>query len=168
LAFKSIGYLKLIYIVRKIFKLKSLVGVMVLPSVDVNWVTIIIATVVSFFFGWVWYGPLFGKAWLKGSGMSPKEAKKMHKEGMGGKMVWNLIGTAVTVYVLANVLTWAGVTAVADVFMLSLYLGVGFMGATTLLGEVLWKGRPWSFYLINLGYWILNLEIMGYVLVTLG
>jgi hypothetical protein len=139
---------------------------MALASASVNWLTVIIASVISFIFGWIWYGPLFGKVWLKGSGMSEKEAKRMHKEGMAGKMILNLIGTIVSVYVLANVIAWIGVNTIGDVFMLSLWLGIGFFGATTLLGDVLWKGRPWGFYLINFVYWILNLEIIGYILVS--
>jgi hypothetical protein len=140
---------------------------MALQTVGINWLAVIVATVVSFVLGWIWYGPLFGKAWLKGSGMNEKEAKKMHKEGMGGKMVWNIIGTLVTAYVLANVIGWAGISGIGNAIWLAVWLGVGFLGATTLLGDILWKGRPWSFFWINLFYWVINFALMGSILVSM-
>ena len=138
---------------------------MALASVSVDWLAIVVASVASFIFGWIWYGPLFGKIWLKGSGMSGKEMKK-HKGGMGGKMIWSFVGTLVMSYVLSNVIVWAGVSGFNDVAMLGAWLGIGFFAATTLLGEVLWKGRPWKFFLLNSVYWILNLIIVGAVILA--
>ena len=31
------------------------------PTIHVNWLAVLVAVVASFFFGWLWYGPLFGK-----------------------------------------------------------------------------------------------------------
>jgi hypothetical protein len=135
---------------------------------NIGFIELVVASVVSFIFGWIWYGPLFGKLWLKGSGMSEKEAKKMHKQGMMGKMALNFLGTLVLVYVFANLIGWIGISNVVDLAWLSVWLGVGFFGATTLLGDVVWKGRPWSYYFINLFYWTLNLEIIGFILVSFG
>ena len=139
---------------------------MALEMVSVNWFAILVATVVSFLFGWIWYGLLFGKIWAKGSGMSEKEMKQKHKEGMGKALVWHFIGDLVMVYVLANLIGWIGITVFSEVAMLGVYLGVGFLVAGPLLGDILWKCRPWSFFWINTFYWILNFVIAGAVLVA--
>lgn len=34
------------------------------PQIHVNFPAVIAAVVVSFLFGWLWYGPLFGKKWM--------------------------------------------------------------------------------------------------------
>ena len=33
------------------------------PQFHLNWLAVLVAVVASFFFGWLWYGPLFGKKW---------------------------------------------------------------------------------------------------------
>ncbi|MBS3099244.1 DUF1761 domain-containing protein [Candidatus Pacearchaeota archaeon] len=139
---------------------------MALESVSVNWLAIIVATIVSFIFGWLWYGPLFGKIWVKSSGMSEKEMKQKKKEGMGKVLLWHFIGDLVMVYVLAMLIGWIGINEFGEVAMLGIYLGVGFLVAGPLLGDVLWKCRPWSFFWINTFYWILNFVIAGSVIVA--
>jgi len=138
-----------------------------LEAASVNWLAIIVASVVSFAIGWIWYGPLFGKVWLAGSGMSAKDAKKMHKEGMGGKLLMNFIATIVMVYVLANLIGWIGVASAGNAIWLAIWLAIGFFAATTLLGDVTWKGRPWSFFWVNFFYWLVNLAVAGIILVAM-
>ena len=40
---------------------------------SVNWLAVIVGTVVSMALGTLWYGPLFGKTWLRLIGKSPEE-----------------------------------------------------------------------------------------------
>jgi len=39
--------------------------------IEVNYLAVFIATIASFVFGWLWYGPLFGKAWMRMMGYTP-------------------------------------------------------------------------------------------------
>lgn len=41
----------------------------------INWLAVIVAAVAFFVLGAVWYGPVFGKAWQKGVGLSDEEMK---------------------------------------------------------------------------------------------
>lgn len=36
-----------------------------MPMIHLSFTAILIATVLNFFVGFLWYGPLFGKAWAK-------------------------------------------------------------------------------------------------------
>src|SRR3989344_1570329 len=139
---------------------------MALVSVNVNLLANIVATMVSYIYCWLWYGPLFEKIWVKSSGMSEKEMKQKKKEGMGKVLLWHFIGDLVMVYVLAMLIGWIGINEFGEVAMLGIYLGVGFLVAGPLLGDVLWKCRPWSFFWINTFYWILNFVIAGSVIVA--
>ena len=41
----------------------------------INWLAVIVAAVAFFALGALWYGPLFGKPWQKGVGLSDEEIK---------------------------------------------------------------------------------------------
>jgi len=41
-----------------------------LEFTDLNWWAVLLATVLGFALGGLWYGPLFGKAWLAAMGKS--------------------------------------------------------------------------------------------------
>jgi len=79
----------------------------------VNWVAVIVASLVSFVFGWLWYSPmLFGGTWSKLSGM------KMggDKEGMWMPMVWMFVATLALAYVLSYVLHLMGAMDMMSAF----------------------------------------------------
>lgn len=41
----------------------------------INWLAVVVSAVAFFALGAIWYGPLFGKAWQKGVGLSDEEMK---------------------------------------------------------------------------------------------
>src|SRR5258707_4375172 len=69
------------------------------PQIHLNWVAVVVAVVASFFFGWLWYRPLFGK---KSATLMkiPTDMRPDPKVLMRG-MVLMVIGTFLTTYVLA-------------------------------------------------------------------
>ena len=50
---------------------------MALPTIDVNYLSVLIAAIASFVLGWIWHGPIFGKAWMKETKFSESDKKKM-------------------------------------------------------------------------------------------
>jgi len=45
---------------------------------NVNWLAVILGTLISFLIGWLWYSPiLFGKKWAEGSGVELASASSM-------------------------------------------------------------------------------------------
>jgi hypothetical protein len=45
---------------------------------NVNWIAVIVGTIVAFLVGWLWYSPkLFGKGWAEGSGVELGSAQSM-------------------------------------------------------------------------------------------
>jgi hypothetical protein len=56
----------------------------------VNWLAVIVGTVLSFILGWLWYSPvLFVKKWMEGINVKPNPGAKMPV----GPLVVQLIGT---------------------------------------------------------------------------
>src|SRR5437899_2301190 len=139
-----------------------------MEAVPINYISVLIAAVVSMPLGFLWYGPLFGKQWMKLSGMSKEKinaAKKSGKANMGYGLMF--VGSLVMAYVLAHSLVFASsylkVTGVPAGVMAGFWSWLGFIGPVT-MGSVLWDGKPWKLWLINNGYYIILLPLMGVIL----
>ena len=43
---------------------------------NINWLSVIVAAISSFFIGGIWYGPIFGKSWMTEFGFTEEDLKK--------------------------------------------------------------------------------------------
>ena len=125
-------------------------------------------SVIVFVIGWLWYGPLFGKMWMKLSGISAADIAKAKKKGMTGKLVLNFIGTFVSAFVFSKILVSVGASSAVAGAVMGFWVWLGFFAATTLLGSVLWESKPWGLFVLNGLYWLVNLIVMGALLVAWG
>jgi hypothetical protein len=133
-------------------------------GVSVSWVAILVASIASFIIGWIWYGPLFGKTWMKLNKIGKKEIADAKKKGMAGMMILAFVGTLITAYVLDTFLWALGTTSVGGALQLALWIWLGFILATTVLGSVLWDNKPWGLFVLNGAYWLVTLEVLSLVL----
>ncbi len=79
-------------------------------TANVNWLAVIVGTVVAFLVGWLWYSPrLFGKQWAEGSGVDLGSASSMPV----GAMVTQLLGAFCLAWVI-------GITATTDSLMMAI------------------------------------------------
>lgn len=131
---------------------------------SINYLAVLVSGISNMVIGFLWFGPVFGKVWIKLMGWGPEvieEAKK--KGGMGKSYVLALVGAVVTAYVLAHFLQIALVFDVAGALMLVFWLWLGFI-ATVLLSSVLWEGRSWKLYFFNLAYYLVAFSAMAVIL----
>lgn len=138
---------------------------MAIPFVTVNYTAVLVASVVGMIIGAIWYGPLFGKAWMKLSRLSPKDMAKMKKKGMGKGYLAMFIGLLVMNFVLAHMLKFAQAATVAEAVVGGVLIWLGFI-ATVMLGSVLWEGKPISLYAINAFHYLVILAVSGAILVS--
>lgn len=100
---------------------------------ELNYLAIVAATVLQFIAGWIWYMPLFGKAWgaIHGYDLLSKEEQEKAQKGMMPHLVAQLVGTLVMTFVLSLF-----VTVPADIFVL------GLTGESSIFGTagLLWFG----------------------------
>jgi hypothetical protein len=142
------------------------------PELGINYVAVLIATVANFIVGYLWYTPLFGKAWAKEIGMDP------NGKPTGGQMsrglIMGFIGNFFLAYVFAhNNAAWsfvpgmdqmpvAGTIAMAAVFTwLGFYLPVD-------MNTVAWEGASWKLFFINTSYHLVILIVAATILVTMS
>ncbi|MEK6792608.1 MAG: DUF1761 domain-containing protein [Nanoarchaeota archaeon] len=132
----------------------------------VNVWTVLLVAVVSFVLGFLWYGPLFGKMWMKLSKVSAMHVAKSKKEGMVKPAILNFIGTFVMVYVFAGFISLLDVVSAIQGAVLGFWIWLAFFASTTLLGGVLWEGKSWNLYVFNGLYWLVNLMLIGFLIVV--
>ena len=132
----------------------------------VNFWTVLCVTIVSFILGFLWYGPLFGKHWVKLSRMPASEIAKAKKKGMAKPALLNFIGTFVMVYVFASFISLLDIVNAIQGAVLGFWIWLAFFVCTTLLGGVLWEGKSWNLYVFNALYWLVNLKLIGFLIVV--
>jgi UDP-N-acetylmuramyl pentapeptide phosphotransferase/UDP-N-acetylglucosamine-1-phosphate transferase len=74
-------------------------------SMAIDLISVIAASVVGMIIGMSWYSTmLFGKEWMKLSGITPAKAKQSKKKGMGKSIGLGFIAGIVMAYVIAYIL----------------------------------------------------------------
>jgi Protein of unknown function (DUF1761) len=97
---------------------------------EINYIAILIATVVQFIIGAVWYSFLFGKLWgeIHGFDALTKEVQQQMMKKMGPFYALQFFLTLVTTFMLAHyVLYWKDE---ASAFYVALMLLIGFVWPT--------------------------------------
>ena len=131
-----------------------------------NYLAILVASVVSYIIGALWYSPLlFGKMWCKLMNFTEKDMEKAKAKGMAKNYITMFISVVVMAYVLSQFVV------VGQGWMLGAKVGTliwfGFL-ATSMLSKVLWEGKPFALYAINTLHYLVVLVIMGSILGAWG
>lgn len=125
---------------------------------NINWLSVVLAAVSSFLVGGIWYGPLFGKAWMDAFGFSEEElAQRSLPLVFGGALALALIAAV-------NLEMFIGAEAgVAFGFAAGFAAGLGWVAA--FLGILfLFEKRSLKAFLIDGGYCTVALSLMGIIL----
>lgn len=138
--------------------------------VDVNYLSVLGAGLVSMIIGALWYGPVFGGVWAELMGWSKKEMEKMAKE-KGSEMnklyAIQFVGSLVMAFVLAHSLEYAsaylGTVGVWAGIQVGFWSWLGFVAPVTLT-SVLWEGKSWKLYFLNNAYYLVTLLAIGILL----
>ena len=135
-----------------------------MPEVNVNLVAVVVAAIASVVLGALWYGPLFGKVWMKATGKTKADIDKA-KGDMPKLYAITFVGALVTAYVLAVFISWAQATTIALAVIFGFLVWVGFV-LTSSLGPLVWEDRNQQLFLIGVGYSFVSLIIMSAIIVA--
>ena len=140
---------------------------MAVPNVDVNYLAVLVAAIVSIVIGSLWYSPiLFGNIWIKLSKFTKKDMNKARKKGMGKQYLGQLIGSLILACVLAHFVAYVSASTLSDAAQLGFWLWLGFI-VPVQLGTVLWEGKPVKLYILNIAYHLVTLIAMAIVIVLM-
>lgn len=133
-----------------------------MPEVTVNYVAVIVAAIANMVLGVVWYGPLFGKLWMKEAGKTKKDLDAAKKD-MPKLYAVAFVGAVVTAYVLAIFVSWAQISTIALAIILGFLVWLGFI-LTISLQSLLWEGKSQKLFLLNNGYNFVSLIVMASII----
>ena len=134
---------------------------------SINWLAVVLAAVAFFILGGLWYGPIFGKKWQKGVGLSDDEMKNANMGKLfGSTFIFALIisfGMAMFFFGFSAE-PGAETTMTVDMgAMYGLMTGVFFLFPSISM-NYLFARKSISLMLIDSGYHILAYTIVGVIL----
>ncbi len=137
--------------------------------VDVNYLAVLACGVAAIVIGFLWYGPLFGKQWMKLAGIDKATPEQMAegKKKMPMMAAIQFVGALIMAYGLAHSLIFASAylntSGVSAGLMAGFWSWLSFVAPVT-VGMVLWEGRKWTYWFIVSGNWLVTLLVMGVIL----
>ena len=140
-------------------------------EIKINFLAILVAVVVNFFIGYLWFTPLFGKAYGKEMGFENMEPKK--NEMLKG-MIFMIIGNFLFAWVFAhNIAAWNFVPGMKDMGIIPntimsavfTWLGFYFPGH---LGATVWERKSWKLFAIQGGYSFVSLLVVAFILISMS
>lgn len=125
-----------------------------------NYWAILVGAVVYQVLGAIWYGPLFGKHWMKLMRWKPSSKDT---QNMGARYFGAFVCNLVQVAMLAFVISWRGISGVIGGLTSAFWVWLGFI-ATVSLGSILWDNKPFTLWILNNAYNLLGLLVAGVIL----
>jgi hypothetical protein len=144
------------------------------PTFELSWLAIGLCVVAFVVIGFLWYGPLFGKAWAREMKMEDVEPTSAE---MGKAMALHVLGAFLVVFVLThNQQVWhpsvwglpepEGASPMAYAGMSAFFTWLGFF-VPVQLGRVAWERASLKLFAINATYWFVMLFLSALILETL-
>ena len=132
-----------------------------------NYFAIVSAAVVSFMFGWLWYGVLCSKQWMDAVGKTEEEMKG--KAPTPGPFIIAFVAQLVMAWVLAGVIGHLGPGEVTfrNGVISAFFIWLGFV-ITTLAVNHAFQGTKRALTLIDGGHWLGVLLLQGVVIGLMG
>ena len=124
---------------------------------SLDWVAIVSYVVVSLALGWIWYGPLFGTAWLEAQGLSKEDVTPAPAPYIVAVVAGILTGGGMDFLV-----TSLDATTVVEGVWIGLLVGFAFIAASSITDGEFAKVSRHSHY-INGGYRVV-LSVLGGIL----
>lgn len=126
---------------------------------DVNWLGVILATVLTVVIGGFWYSPaLFGNIWAKSHGFDTNTLKPSPISYGAAVFVGFLI-----CLILGAFIRVLPVGSLYDGAKVGFFVWLGFIASTQFAG-VIWAGKSIVSYFIDVGYYLVSLVLAGIVL----
>jgi hypothetical protein len=135
----------------------------------VNYWAILACGAVSMLIGFVWYGPLFGKQWMAMVGLTQADVEAAQKDPSKMYKSYGImfVGALVMAFVLSRGIAFGnaylGSSSTGSALISAFWFWFGFM-APVLLGPVLWEKKPWKFWALNAGYYLVLMLVMATII----
>src|SRR3989344_1137416 len=133
--------------------------------IDVNYIAVVVSAVAAMALGFFWYGPIFGKQWVAYMGWSESDMEEARAKGMAKSYSLMIVSTLLMSYMLANGIALFAVAYPTDEplstgLVFGMWSWLAFVVPVT-LSSVIWEGKPWGYWFLTAGYYLVSLSMMG-------
>lgn len=129
-----------------------------------NYLAVLVCAIASMVIGSIWYGPLFGKIFMKEMGMDTwsQEKKDSMKKSMTMTYIWQFVASLVMFYVFAWLMGGLNQMSVMGGLTAAFWVWIGFV-VPVKFGDALWGGNMKLFW-IGIGNMLVTLLVVGAIL----
>ena len=132
---------------------------------EISWLATLVATVLAFALGGLWYGPLFGKAWMAEHGFTEQQLAKDFNPAKTYGLTAVLAALSAIVFGIFLAMLGAHSALFAAGFGFSAGL---FWVAASIGTNYLFERSSLKLFLINGGYHVVRFSLMGSAFGLLG
>ncbi len=129
----------------------------------INYLAVLVATIVHFLIGGLWYGILFSNKFVELIGWNQEKLKQMESHNPTKEMIIAFISSLVLCYILALFVQYTKANTAREGLQTAFWLWLGFV-ATTQLATVVFEERNPGLYLLNVGYQFVGCAAAGIIL----
>ena len=125
----------------------------------INYLAVIVAVIINMAAGALWYSPLlFARPWMAFNNFTEESIREQGSPTRG--YIVSIIASIVIALAIAFVANAAGADSPLEGLVIGLVAGVGFV-ATTAASNYTFEDKPLKLYLINIGYPVVALALIG-------
>jgi len=130
----------------------------------INWLAVLVAAIMPYAIGFVWFGPLFGKPWMASIGMTPESASKANMAKVFGlAFVFQLIiAVCLAMFFYGDPTAAAAITGGSGAFY-GFLTGFGWV-SMVIATNTLFEQKSFTYAAITSGYWVIVFTLMGFIL----
>jgi hypothetical protein len=130
----------------------------------IKYPAVIVATLVHFILGGLWYSPLlFGNKFIQLINWTPEQLRQVENESHAKELVIAFVMSLLLVYILAHFVQYTKATNAIGGIQTAFWLWLGFI-VTTQAPTVIFEGRSFGLFLINVGYQFVGCSLAGVIL----
>jgi hypothetical protein len=134
-------------------------------EVHINYLAILVSAIIMFGLGALWYSSvMFAKPWLASLGKTEKQLQEdARQRSMPLKFGLSFVAYFAMAFVMSHIIDYAAAKTLSDGLRTGFWLWLGLV-ATTGLVLSLFESRSLRLYLIDMGYHLIGMLIMGGIL----
>lgn len=122
-----------------------------------NWLAILVSAVMTFLVGGIWYGPLFGKAWMAERGFTEESLKNANMVKIYG------ISFVLQLIMAFNLAMFLGDSTISEGALYGFLTGFGWV-AMAMGVNALFNRMTFRLWFIDAFYFVITFTLMGVIL----
>jgi len=130
----------------------------------VKYPAVIVATLVHYILGGLWYSPLlFGNKFIQLINWTPEQLRQVESQSHAKELALAFVLSFVLVYILAHFVQYTKATNALGGIQTAFWLWLGFV-VTTQAPTVIFEGRSFGLFAINVAYQLVGCALAGVIL----